>query len=313
MAEAEATSPAIAKRSSFGIRLPLPAAITGHARLLARPAYQRLVAAEPLLRRLIPILIAIFLVIVGLTRVVELYGLKVEREVEARGTVSLIATLVAIDKLARPERRQAAGDAANALAKALAAGARPPTAAASTSPIPPGQDPRRHARPQARWRIPLTSIIRRDAAADHLRRARRRSEITLADGTPALATVRLLQAPYGMVAVVQPTAAVYSDWRADVSLNATIFIGTSAILLVILYGYFAQSTRASEADRIYAATQARFETALGPRPLRPVGLGPGPRACSGRARCSRSSGSSRATRSSASARSAASSTTRTAT
>jgi two-component system cell cycle sensor histidine kinase PleC len=41
-----------------------------------------------------------------------------------------------------------------------------------------------------------------------------------------------------------------------------IFIGTSAILLVILYGYFAQSTRAVEADRIYSETQLRFETAL---------------------------------------------------
>ncbi len=46
------------------------------------------------------------------------------------------------------------------------------------------------------------------------------------------------------------------------SLNVTIFVGTSAILLVILYGYFAQVSRAAEADRIYTATQAHFETAL---------------------------------------------------
>ena len=56
------------------------AAVSGHARLLARPAYQRLLAAEPLLRRLIPILIVIFLVIVGLARFVELYQLRIERE-----------------------------------------------------------------------------------------------------------------------------------------------------------------------------------------------------------------------------------------
>ncbi|MEX2033864.1 MAG: PAS-domain containing protein, partial [Xanthobacteraceae bacterium] len=55
---------------------------------------------------------------------------------------------------------------------------------------------------------------------------------------------------------------VYQGWRAEVSLNAAIFIGTSAILLVILYGYFAQATRAAEADRIYTETQVRFETAL---------------------------------------------------
>jgi two-component system cell cycle sensor histidine kinase PleC len=48
--------------------------------MLARPAYHQLLAAEPYLRRLIPILIAIFLVIVGLARFVELYELRGERD-----------------------------------------------------------------------------------------------------------------------------------------------------------------------------------------------------------------------------------------
>ncbi len=87
-------------------------------------------------------------------------------------------------------------------------------------------------------------------------------EIALADNTPALAALDNLDPPFGAVAVVEPTAAVYSEWRSNVSLDATIFIGTSAILLVILYGYFAQVRRASEADGIYSATEARSETAL---------------------------------------------------
>src|SRR5690606_12254615 len=66
----------------------------------------------------------------------------------------------------------------------------------------------------------------------------------------------------GFVTVVQPMSAVYRSWRSDVSVNAAIFIGTGAILLVILYGYFAQASRAREADRIYSDTQSRFETAL---------------------------------------------------
>jgi two-component system cell cycle sensor histidine kinase PleC len=44
------------------------AGISGHASLLAHPAYQKLLAAEPLLRRAIPVLIVIFLAIVGLAR-----------------------------------------------------------------------------------------------------------------------------------------------------------------------------------------------------------------------------------------------------
>jgi len=71
MARAEAASP------PAGSRLPDAAnagarrgSVSGHARLLAGPAYQKLLAAEPLLRRLIPVLIAIFLIIVGFARFV---------------------------------------------------------------------------------------------------------------------------------------------------------------------------------------------------------------------------------------------------
>ena len=103
MARAEAVEPSVAKRlllSGFG--LPRRAAVSGHARLLARPAYQRLLAAEPLLRRLIPVLIVIFLVIVGLARFVELYQVKNEREFEAREAVGMIAAVISatLDKAA---------------------------------------------------------------------------------------------------------------------------------------------------------------------------------------------------------------------
>jgi tight adherence protein C len=67
MMRAAAAEPTAAKRLlPFGLRLPRRATISGHAKLLARPAYQKLLAAEPVLRKLIPVLIFIFLVIVGL-------------------------------------------------------------------------------------------------------------------------------------------------------------------------------------------------------------------------------------------------------
>lgn len=90
MARTEAVEPSVAKRTLLsGFRLPRKAAVSGHARLLARPAYQRLLAAEPLLRRLIPVLIVIFLLIVGLARFVELYQLRAERDFDARETMGL--------------------------------------------------------------------------------------------------------------------------------------------------------------------------------------------------------------------------------
>jgi two-component system cell cycle sensor histidine kinase PleC len=263
MARAEATSPTLARRTLFAAnRLAGRPGISGHAQLLARPAYERMVAAEPLLKRLIPILIAIFLVIVGLTRVVELYQLKVEREQTARHTVSLVASTVATALAASPfSLAPTAGDLANALATALPPGATGGGRQVYLTDVlgrivagAPGSG--------TTLDVTLSSLI---GEAQPLTTFGARAgvlEVTLPDGSPALATVRLLEPPLGMVAVVQPMSAVYSEWRADVSLNAAIFIGTSGLLLVILYGYFTQSSRASEADRIYSATQARFETAL---------------------------------------------------
>ena len=265
MMRAAAAEPTAAKRLlPFGLRFPRRATISGHARLLARPAYQKLLAAEPLLRKLIPVLIFIFLVIVGLARFVELYQLRTEREYQARETMGMIASALAgsLDKLqsgaASPPSRL---DVLNVLADALPPGAT-------------GDGRRIYVTDQAgtviatapravdEEDIPLTRII---GEAQPLTTFGARAgvlEIALADGSRALATVANLDRASGSVAVVEPLANVFDNWRADVSLNVSIFIGTSAILLVILYAYFAQSTRAVEADRIYTETQARFETAL---------------------------------------------------
>ena len=63
------------------------------------------------------------------------------------------------------------------------------------------------------------------------------------------------------------------NWRHTVSTNVSLFVGTSSILLVILYAYFAQGTRAREADEIYSTTQKRFDTALYRGKCGLVGLG----------------------------------------
>jgi two-component system cell cycle sensor histidine kinase PleC len=263
MAGAEAAGPSMAKRLPFSWgRSSGRPGIPGHAKLLAHPAYQKLLAAEPLLRRLIPILIVIFLTIVGLARFLELYQLKGEREQAARQTVGMVAAVVSAS-FARIPADQALwrNEVLNRLADALPPGAlgdgrhvyltNADGLVIATAPRSIDQE-----------NIQLTAII---GEAQPLTTFGARAgvlEIALADGERALATVHNLDPPLGFVAVVEPTASVYEGWRADVSLNATIFVGTSAILLVILYGYFAQVTRAVEADRIYSQTQARFETAL---------------------------------------------------
>ena len=263
MARTEAVEPSAAKRSVLsGFRLPRKTTVSGHARLLARPAYQRLLAAEPLLRRLIPILIAIFLVIVGLARFVELYQLRTERDYDARETMSLIATV-----LAGALGTATAGDDAdevtflNALADSL-----PPGATSDGRRIYVADDSGRIVATAPRDAdhegIPLTEVIGEAQPLTIFGARAGVLEITLPDETEALATVHHIAGGPAALAIVMPVANVLDEWRADVSLNVAIFIGTSAILLVILYGYFAQSSRAQEADEIYSATHERFETAL---------------------------------------------------
>ena len=262
MVRAGTASPSMAKRWSFsggGRRSTVP----GHAKLLAHPAYQKLVAAEPFFRRLIPILIVIFLIIVGLSRMLGLYEQRSAQELVARDRIGTITALVA----AAFDRADPAGDTPplttilNKLADALPSGATGDRRRVFISNAG-GTVVATNPRMRSDEGVPLTAII---GEAQPLTTFGERAgvlQIELPDGTMALAAARALEAPLGFAVVVQPMTGVHAEWRRNVSLDVTIFIGTSAILLVILYGYFAQSTRAGEADRIYTETQARFETAL---------------------------------------------------
>ncbi|GAA0783987.1 PAS domain S-box protein [Roseibium denhamense] len=82
------------------------------------------------------------------------------------------------------------------------------------------------------------------------------------EDTGVLATVHHLDGRLGMVAVLQPEQAIFAGWREDLSANVTLFVGTSLVLLAVLYGFFSQATRAENADDMYAATRARIDTAL---------------------------------------------------
>ena len=260
MAPAEAASPSVARRWPLFRIGNRHSGISGHALLLARPAYRRLLSAEPFLRRSIPVLIVIFLVVVGLARFVELYQLKEERELDARAAIGMTASVVAAalaDFAPAALGRDVLNTLADAMPPATTGGGRrvyvtdADGAVVATAP-----------RSVEDEGLALTAIIGESQPLTTFGARAGVLEIALANGERALAAVHHLDPPLGAVAVVEPLAGVYADWRASVSLNVAIFVGTSAILLVILYGYFAQSTRAIEADRIYSETQARFETAL---------------------------------------------------
>jgi two-component system cell cycle sensor histidine kinase PleC len=86
--------------------------------------------------------------------------------------------------------------------------------------------------------------------------------ITLADGTPALATVQRLPAPYGQVAMIYPLDNVLGEWRAIAGHYAIIFALTTLMLLAIVFAYFRQSRRRQALEEVNAVIRRRLDAAL---------------------------------------------------
>jgi len=87
-------------------------------------------------------------------------------------------------------------------------------------------------------------------------------DTNLSDGTPVLAKVHSLKAPYGQLAVVQPYHNALAFWRSDTALTATLSATTGFVVLILGFAFHWQSTRAREADAIYETVRGRVDTAL---------------------------------------------------
>src|SRR3974377_643184 len=87
-------------------------------------------------------------------------------------------------------------------------------------------------------------------------------EITLPDATRALATVRMLKAPFGQLAVVQSRGGALASWRSITTLTVTLSATTGFVVLILGFAFHWQATRAREADMIYDMVRGRIATAL---------------------------------------------------
>src|SRR5882672_12251242 len=83
--------------------------IKGLAQAVARPAYRRLLTAEPFLRRAVPILIIAFLVTLGIAAVVDIRERLRQAIAKSADELDLVATVIAerVDRLAVNETGEA--------------------------------------------------------------------------------------------------------------------------------------------------------------------------------------------------------------
>ena len=86
--------------------------------------------------------------------------------------------------------------------------------------------------------------------------------IVLPDGVEALASVRNLDPPYGQLAVLQPVDSALADWRSAVWRSAALLMLTAAMMGLVAFAYFAQASRAIDAESDRARIRNRIDAAL---------------------------------------------------
>jgi two-component system, cell cycle sensor histidine kinase PleC len=236
-----------------------PDSIKGLAQSIANPAYRRLLTAEPLLRRAVPVLIIAFLATICVGAVVQILDHRRQTLNDMVVTLDAVADLAAqrlahppADALARPQEvlAQVLPAWANAAGRRYLLTNTDGTVLA----VSPALDS------MVGYRLidllgpnqPLTTY----GAGAGVR------EITLHDDTNAIATVRTLTAPFGQLAVVQPRGGALASWRSLTTLTITLSATTGFVVLILGFAFHWQATRAREADLIYETVRSRIDTAL---------------------------------------------------
>ncbi|HEV2899550.1 MAG TPA: PAS domain-containing protein, partial [Pseudaminobacter sp.] len=235
--------------------------LAGNARIIAEPAYRRLLAAEPLLRRSIPALIVIFLLVVAAARFLSLIAWQDEVERNAKAILSL-----------------AAGELVNSMMVSAAGGELDDTASRDLleRTVQHGAMGSRHVlaltdeafrivavTPESTgWQGKMLDAIMTGGQPLFMFGERAGIMEVRIDGRDWYAAVNLTEDRKGAAAAMIPRDAVFAEWRKTVSLNVTLFVLTAGVLIIILYAYFTQAARAQAADRIYLEAHQRIDLAL---------------------------------------------------
>ena len=235
--------------------------IKGLAQSIANPAYRRLLTAEPLLRRAVPVLIVAFLATICVGAAVQV--LDQRRQTITTMAISLDALAdVAAGRLQTPR----AIDVAAERPQELLGRVLPPWATATgrqfvltdTAGIILAATPTTDATVGRR----LTDVLGTSQPLTTFGASAGVLEIMLPNGNTALATVRTLQAPYGQIAVIQARDAALASWRSLTTLTITLSATTGFVVLILGFAFHWQATRAREADVIYETVRSRIDTAL---------------------------------------------------
>jgi two-component system, cell cycle sensor histidine kinase PleC len=253
--------------------------IKGLAQSIAKPAYRRLLTAEPALRRAVPALIIAFLLTICVGAIVQVLDHRRQaitdlvRQIEASADF-LCERLDAFER-ARTDKSDARlqSELERLLPVWVRAPGRQMLIANSDGVIIAG------VRHEVVSNGDGTFVVTVALDADLLGRrlldvlgptqplttfgaAAGVLEIPLPDGRPAFATVRSLYASNGDIAILNARSDALAPWISDTALTVTLSATTGFVVLILGFAFHWQATRAREADVIYETVRSRIDTAL---------------------------------------------------
>jgi two-component system cell cycle sensor histidine kinase PleC len=238
--------------------------IKGLAQSIAKPAYYRLLTAEPALRRAVPTLIIAFLITICLGAFVQVIDQYRQKRTFSKRDLTALCELLAerIDRLASVRRDRLTNiERLQTLLPDLI-----PTwgIAAGRHVIVTAADHRILAR------IPVeASLDDADRLLDVISTAQllaapalhgEVADMILPSGSGALAISLLVKSLPGQVTIIQEK--VNPLWGSDSALSVTLSATTGFVVLILGFAFHWQSTRAREGDLINDAVRGRIDTAL---------------------------------------------------
>jgi two-component system cell cycle sensor histidine kinase PleC len=234
--------------------------IKGLAQSLAKPAYRRLLVAEPALRRAVPLLIITFLLTMAVATTVQVLDHRREAAAGAVDEIELFADFLAsrLDgEAAKPKNLRRSPREIVALAIERRGGGGRTVLVSDAGGVVVVAEPAHSAVGH-----PLIDVLGPDQPFTTFGATAGALETPLSDGTRAIVTVRNLRAPTGQVAVVDAQPQAISVWRSDTTLAVTLSTTTGFVVLILGFAFHWQSTRAREADLIHETVRRRVDTAL---------------------------------------------------
>jgi two-component system, cell cycle sensor histidine kinase PleC len=238
--------------------------IKGLAQSIAKPAYQRLLVAEPALRRAVPTLIIAFLITICLGAFVQVLDQNRQKRASMKRDLAAVADFLAerLDRIASPQQDRAASFDRLQL---LLPGLIPSWAiAAGRHVIITGADRRVLARVPVEAAlgdtVDLLGIVSAALPLTAPGQQAGVTDITLPNGNSALAVQHVVKSLPGQVIIIQEK--LDSLWRSEAALSVTLSATTGFVVLILGFAFHWQSTRAREGDLINDAVRGRIDTAL---------------------------------------------------